>query len=163
MDCKAFQKFLTSSDTLHVYEANDIIFTSNKAGLLPLLEYINRFSSSHQRVTIIDKIMGNERKRPRDIRYIINCLFPGYGRLFERANKALLTIGEPAVKHLIQVYPYKSCNEFGDFTTCIYNLIKEIGGREAEEFLRSEQESQDNIYVPDSQEINEKGATRENI
>jgi hypothetical protein len=93
----------------------------------------------------IDKIMTGERKRPRDIRYIINCLFPGYSRLFERANKALLEIGEPAVKHLIRAYPYKPCNEFGDFTTGIYNLISQIGGRQAEEFLRSEQESRDDI------------------
>jgi len=99
----------------------------------------------------IDKIMANDRKRPRDIGYIINCLFPGYSRLFERANKALLEIGEPAVKHLIRAYPYKSCNEFGDFTTCIYSLIEEIGGKEAEEFLRSEQENQDDVFEPDSQ------------
>jgi hypothetical protein len=94
----------------------------------------------------IDRIMGSDRKRPRDIRYIINCLFPGYNRLFERANKALLKIGAPAVKYLIRAYPYKSRNEFGDFMTCIYNLIEKIGGSEAEEFLRSEQESQDDIY-----------------
>ena len=59
MDFQLFQKFLSSNDTLRVYEANNIIFTSNKAGLLPLIEYINRFSSSHQQVTVIDKIMGN--------------------------------------------------------------------------------------------------------
>jgi len=59
MGCCAFQKFLMSSDSLHVYEASKLIFTSDKAGLLPLLEYINRFSPFHQRVTIIDKIMGN--------------------------------------------------------------------------------------------------------
>jgi hypothetical protein len=111
----------------------------------------------------IDKIMGNDRKHPRDIRYIINCLFPGYGRLFERANKALLTIGEPAVKHLIRAYPYKACNEFGDFTTCIYNLIEQIGGEEAEDFLRSEQESQADIIQPDSQQTNEKCSTRYSV
>ncbi len=59
MGCSSFQKFLMSSDSLHVYEASKLIFTSDKAGLLPLLEYINRFSPFHQRVTIIDKIMGN--------------------------------------------------------------------------------------------------------
>ena len=48
-----------SSDSLHVYEASKIIFTSDKAGLLPLLEYIDRFSPCHQQVTIFDKIMGN--------------------------------------------------------------------------------------------------------
>ena len=48
-----------SSDSLHVYEASKLIFTSDKAGLLSLLEYINRFSLFHQGVTIIDKIMDN--------------------------------------------------------------------------------------------------------
>jgi len=56
MGCCAFQKFLMSSDSLHVYEASKLIFTSDKTGLLPLLGYINRFSPFHQRVTIIDKI-----------------------------------------------------------------------------------------------------------
>ena len=59
MGCCAFQKFLMSSDSLHVYEASEIIFTSDKAGLLPLLKYIDRFSSYHQQVIIFDKIMGN--------------------------------------------------------------------------------------------------------
>ena len=59
MGCRSFQKFLMSSDSLHVYEASKIIFTSDKAGLLPLLEYIDRFSPCHQQVTIFDKIMGN--------------------------------------------------------------------------------------------------------
>lgn len=59
MGCCSFQKFLTSSDNLHVYETSKIIFTSDKAGLLPLLEYIDRFSLYHQQVAIFDKIMGN--------------------------------------------------------------------------------------------------------
>jgi hypothetical protein len=126
--------------------------------VIPMPEFLFRviFPSHWMAIKIrrIDKIMGDDRKRPRDIRYIINCLFPGYSRLFERANNALFKIGAPAVKHLIQAYPYKPCNEFGDFTTCIYNLIEEIGGKEAEEFLRSEQESQDDIFQPDSQQRN---------
>jgi hypothetical protein len=107
------------------------------------------------RMRKIDKIMARDRKRPRDIRYIINCLFPGYSRLFERANNALLEIGEPAVTQLIRLYPYKPCNEFGDFTTCIYNLIDEIGGKEAEEFLQSEQESQNDVCERDSHQKHE--------
>jgi hypothetical protein len=123
--------------------------------VIPMPEFIFRVVLPLRWMAIkirrIDKIMANDRKRPRDIKYIINCLFPGYSRLFERANKALLEIGEPAVKHLIRAYPYKSCNEFGDFTTCIYSLIEEIGGKEAEEFFRSEQENQDDVFEPDSQ------------
>jgi len=121
--------------------------------VIPLPEFLFRvlLPSSWMAIKIrrIDKIIRNKRKRPRDIKYIINCLFPGYNRLFERANKALLKISEPAVKYLIQAYPYKPCDEFGDFSTCIYNLIEEIGGKEAEEFLRSEEKSQDLICNPD--------------
>ncbi len=89
----------------------------------------------------IDRIMTGETKTPRDIRYIINSLFPGYGRLFEKADKALRDIGEPAVKHLIRAYPYKASDEFGDFKTCVHDLIEQIGGKEAEEFLQTERES----------------------
>ncbi|MEJ2701314.1 MAG: S8 family serine peptidase [Sedimentisphaerales bacterium] len=89
----------------------------------------------------IDRIMAGPEKSPRDIRYIINCLIPGYGRLLDRASTALREIGEPAVKYLIRAYPYKASNEFGDFKTCVHDLIEQIGGKEAEEFLRAEQES----------------------
>jgi hypothetical protein len=127
--------------------------------VIPIPEFLFRVLSPSRWMAIrmrrIDKIMTGERKRPRDIRYIINCLFPGYSQLFERANKALLEIGEPAVKHLIRAYPYKPCNEFGDFTTCIYNLIDKIGGREAEEFLRVEQERQNDICGRDSNQRHE--------
>jgi hypothetical protein len=107
------------------------------------------------RMRKIDKIMAGDRKRPRDIRYIINCLFPGYSQLFERANRALFEIGEPAVTQLIRAYPYKPCNEFGDFATCVYNLIDKIGGKEAEEFLRAQQESQNDIREQDSNQRHE--------
>lgn len=97
------------------------------------------------RIRKIDKIMSRDTKRPRNIRYIINCLFPGYSQLLERANRALLEIGEPAVPELIRAYPYKPCNEFGDFATCVYDLIGKIGGKEAAEFFRAEQERQEDI------------------
>ena len=92
--------------------------------------------------------MAKNKKSPRDIKYIINCLFPGYGRLFEKADKALRGIGQPSVKHLIQAYPYKVSDEFGDFKTCVHNLIEQIGGKQAEEFLRAEQEDQDETFQP---------------
>ena len=97
----------------------------------------------------IDGIMAHEHKRPQDIRYIVNCLFPGYGLLFERANAALRDMGEPAVKHLIRAYPYKIRDEFGDFQTCVHDLIEEIGGEDAEAFLQSERESREEIDGPE--------------
>ena len=54
-----FNEFLLSSDTLRVYEGNQLIFSSTKDRLLPLLEYIDRFAPHHQQVIILDKIMGN--------------------------------------------------------------------------------------------------------
>ena len=104
------------------------------------------------KIARIDKIMSTDSKRPRDIRYIINCLFPGYPRLFERAERALLEIGEPAVPHLIRAYPYKPRNEFGDFSTCVYELIGRIGGSQAEEFFRAEQKRQAEINGQDHEE-----------
>jgi len=59
MDCCLLRDFLASGDSLQVYEADKLIFTSKKAGLLPLLEYIDRFAPCHQQATIFDKIMGN--------------------------------------------------------------------------------------------------------
>jgi hypothetical protein len=97
----------------------------------------------------INKIMTQESKSPRDIRYIINCLYPGYGPLLERTGAALRETGQPAVKHLIQAYPYKVSDEFGDFRTCVYNLIEEIGGKEAEEFIQAERERQDEMQNVD--------------
>ena len=49
------------------------------------------------------------------------------------------------MKHLIRAYPYKVSDEFGDFKTCVHDLIEQIGGEEAEEFLRAEEESRDEI------------------
>ena len=54
-----FSEFLTSSDTLRVYEGEQLIFSSSKDRLLPLLEYIERFGSQHEDVVILDKVMGN--------------------------------------------------------------------------------------------------------
>ena len=54
-----FDEFLTSNDTLRVYEGNQLIFTSAKDRLLPLLEYLDQFASAHQQVVIFDKIIGN--------------------------------------------------------------------------------------------------------
>jgi len=54
-----FGKFLISGDTLRVYEGNQLIFSSNKDRLLPLLEYIERFVPHPRQVVIFDKIIGN--------------------------------------------------------------------------------------------------------
>jgi len=59
VDKRFFNEFVASDDTLRVYEDDQLIFSSNKDRLLPLLEYIERFVPHHQQVVILDKIMGN--------------------------------------------------------------------------------------------------------
>jgi len=54
-----FNEFLISGDSLQVYEGKRLLFTSDKGGLTPLLEYIDRLAPHHQPVVIFDKIMGN--------------------------------------------------------------------------------------------------------
>lgn len=54
-----FNEFLMSGDTLRVYERNQLIFSSNKDRLLPLLDYIAQYVPHHQQVVIFDKLMGN--------------------------------------------------------------------------------------------------------
>ena len=54
-----FNEFLASDDTLQVYKDSKLLFSSDKDGLLPLLEYIDRFAPYHQQVVVFDKIMGN--------------------------------------------------------------------------------------------------------
>jgi hypothetical protein len=54
-----FTEFLTSEDTLRVYEGARQVFSSKKEGLMPLMEYLSGAAASHQGITIFDKVMGN--------------------------------------------------------------------------------------------------------
>ena len=59
MRSQFYDEFLTSDDTLRVYKEDRLIFSSNTDGLLPLLDYIDKFASCHKQIEIFDKIMGN--------------------------------------------------------------------------------------------------------
>ena len=50
---------MISDDTLQVYEDNQLLFASKKDRLLPIVEYIDKFSPCHPQVVIFDKVMGN--------------------------------------------------------------------------------------------------------
>ena len=54
-----FNEFLSSGDTLRVYDSDRLIFSSAKDRLLPIMEYIDRLTPHYNKVTIFDKIMGN--------------------------------------------------------------------------------------------------------
>ena len=59
MDASLFEEFVKSTDTLRVYEGDRLLFTSNKDGLKPMLEYINKKLPRQKKVGIFDKIVGN--------------------------------------------------------------------------------------------------------
>jgi hypothetical protein len=54
-----FPEFLESEDTLRVYDGDELVFSSTRDRLLPLLEYLERFAPNHREVVSFDKIMGN--------------------------------------------------------------------------------------------------------
>jgi hypothetical protein len=54
-----FSAFLASDDTLRIYQADNLAFSSQKDRLLPLMEYLDDYGPSQTPVTIFDKIMGN--------------------------------------------------------------------------------------------------------
>jgi len=54
-----FNEFLVSADSLQIYKDSQLLFSSHKDRLLPLLEYIERLAPYHRQVVVFDKIMGN--------------------------------------------------------------------------------------------------------
>ena len=59
MNTSVFNEFLASDDTLRVYEDGELVFSSTLDGLLPLLEYLDRFTPSRRQLVIFDRAMGN--------------------------------------------------------------------------------------------------------
>ena len=59
MYTRLFDEFLLSGDTLQVHQDDRLLFSSNKDGLLPLLEYLHSFAIHPRLVVVFDKIMGN--------------------------------------------------------------------------------------------------------
>ena len=54
-----YSEFLISDDTLRVYEEDNLLFSSDRDGLLPLLQYIESFGPHNRKVVIFDKVTGN--------------------------------------------------------------------------------------------------------
>jgi len=54
-----FDEFLASDDTLRIYKGDRLIFASRKERLLPLLEYIDKFTPYEKGVTVFDRVVGN--------------------------------------------------------------------------------------------------------
>lgn len=54
-----FDQFLASADTLQIYKENELLFSSDKDRLFPLLEYLEKLAPCNQQVTVFDKVTGN--------------------------------------------------------------------------------------------------------
>jgi len=95
-----FDEFLMSPDTLRIYEGNQLIFSSIKDQLLPLLEYIEQFPR-RQLVVIFDKIMGNAAALL-SVKAHCQEVYSPLG-----SELAVKTLGKYGVKHHItEVVPY---------------------------------------------------------
>jgi len=54
-----YKAFISSDDTLRIYQGETLAFNSKKDRLLPLMDYIAAHEAGGQPVIIYDKIMGN--------------------------------------------------------------------------------------------------------
>ena len=59
MSADLYKDFISSEDTLRIYEGARLVFSSRKDRLLPLMEYIASSNSGRRGVTVYDKVMGN--------------------------------------------------------------------------------------------------------
>lgn len=101
MYARLFNEFLISSNTLRVYKGDKLLFASNGGGLLPLLEYIDRFFPYHQQIVAFDKIMGNAAA--------LLCIKVSCQEVYSPLGSQLAvnTLDKYAVRyHLTQIVPY---------------------------------------------------------
>lgn len=54
-----FSEFLNSDNTLRVYKDDQLLFSSNKERLLPLVDYIDTCAPYESEVTVFDRVVGN--------------------------------------------------------------------------------------------------------
>ena len=59
MSTDNFEDFLIGGDTLRVYCGDELVFASEKKGILSLLEYTARFAPHEGGVTVCDMVVGN--------------------------------------------------------------------------------------------------------
>ncbi len=101
MYVRLFNEFLSSDDTLRVYEADRLVFSSSKDRLLPLLEYIDQFAPTHPQVVIFDKIIGNAAALL-SVKADCQEVFSPVGSQF-----AIKTLEQYGIKyHFTQIVPY---------------------------------------------------------
>ena len=101
MNSAAYEEFVSSTNTLRVYEDDVLVFSSSEERLLALLEYIEVSASAHQSIVVLDKVMGNAAA----LLAIKARCWEAYSPL--GSTLAIETLDKYAIKHYIeQVVPY---------------------------------------------------------
>ena len=54
-----YNNFINSGDTFRIYLEEELVYSSEKDRLLPLMEYLEEYGPSEEPVTIFDKVIGN--------------------------------------------------------------------------------------------------------
>ena len=54
-----YSRFGAGNDTLWIYQGSREVFRSQAAGIMPLMEYLERFSENWGEITVFDKVLGN--------------------------------------------------------------------------------------------------------
>ena len=135
MYTELFDKFLTHHNTLQVYKDNKLVFASDKERLLPLMEYIDRFSAIYGQVTLFDKIVGRAAAL---LCAKANCIEVYSPLGSELAVKALNQYG--IKHHLVEIVPYINNTNQDDMCP----MEKLSLGKDPEEFYKASKNLIDN-------------------
>jgi hypothetical protein len=96
-----YDEFLTSGNTLHVYEGDRLLNASTKPMLSPLLNYIETLAQYHRDVVIFDKILGNAAA----LLYVIANCARAYSPL--GSEPAVKTLNAYGISHQVStIVPY---------------------------------------------------------
>ncbi len=101
MDKLTYEQFLNSDDTLRVYADQELVFSSKKEGVLPLLEYIDRLADEHHGVIMLDKVVGNAAA--------LLAVRAGCGEIHSPLGSqlAIITLNKYAIRHCFSnIVPY---------------------------------------------------------
>lgn len=97
-----FEEFLTSDHTARVYEEGQLVFFSKKAKLLPLLEYLDKFTPLSKKMAVIfDKAIGNSAA--------LLAILAGCRQVYSPLGSklAIKTLKKHGISyHILEVVPY---------------------------------------------------------
>lgn len=96
-----FEQFLKSADTLRVYKDGELLFSSDRERLIPLVQYLEFSKDDRQEVVILDQVTGNAAAM---LSILARCT-EVYSRL--SSQFAVETLKKYPIKcHFVEIVPY---------------------------------------------------------